>query len=84
MGANASIVEFMDILKLGWDVTIGAANELTSENGGHASVRIEIEARNIYMRNRWARAKRSELTTSTRQHQAKTSQIIAKQAPYVN
>lgn len=47
MGANASIVEFMDILKLGWDVTIGAANELTSENGGHASVRIEIEARNI-------------------------------------
>lgn len=48
MGANASIVEFMDILKLGWDVTTGAANELTSENGGHASVRIEIEARNIY------------------------------------
>ena len=49
MGANASIVEFMDILKLGWDVTTGAANELTSENGGHASVRIEIEARNIYI-----------------------------------
>ena len=47
MGANASIVEFMDILKLGWDVTIGAANEMTSKNGGHAGVRIEIEARNI-------------------------------------
>lgn len=89
MGANASIVEFMDILKLGWDVTTGAANELTSENGGHASVRIETEARNIcrigwHTQNRYPRAKRSELTTSTRQHQAKTCQIIAKQAPYVN
>ncbi len=89
MGANAAIVEFMDILRLGWDVTIGAANESASETGGHASVRIKIEARNIrricwHTHNRLARAKQSEPTTSTRQHQAKTCQIIAKQAPYVN
>jgi hypothetical protein len=47
MGANAAILEFMDILRLGWDVTIGAANGLAGKTGGHASVRIEIEARNI-------------------------------------
>lgn len=83
MGANAAIVEFMDILRLGWDVTIGAANGLAGKTGGHASVRIEIETRKI--RSICGR----EPNAASQRHRRnnimlKTSQIIAKQAPYVN